>query len=64
MSRLEIRVHPEEGWIAVRDRPDSDRPWAKVVPGVSLADDDVADWMRYEPATSRYNSHDQELTGK
>jgi hypothetical protein len=48
MSRPEIRVHPEEGWIAVRDRPDSDRPWAKMVPAISLTDDDVTDWARYE----------------
>lgn len=44
----EIRVHPGEGWIAVRDRPDSARPWAKVVPGVSLSDGDVADWLPYD----------------
>lgn len=46
----EIRVHPEEGFIAARDRPDSDRPWAKVVPGISLTDEDVAGWQIYGPA--------------
>lgn len=48
----EIRVHPGEGWIAIRDRPDSSRPWAKVVPGISLTDEDVADWAGY-PSDSR-----------
>lgn len=43
----EIRVHPEEGWIATRDRPDSARPWAKVVPGISLTSEDVDAWISY-----------------
>lgn len=42
-----LRVHPTEGFIAVRDQPDNDRPWAKLVPGVSLADDDVDGWLPY-----------------
>lgn len=49
----DIRVHPDEGFIAIRDRPDSPRPWAKVVPGVSLTDEDVADWITYMPEVAQ-----------
>lgn len=45
----EIRVHVGDGFIAVKDRPDLPRPWTKLVPGVSLTDEDVTDWRRMEP---------------
>jgi hypothetical protein len=50
MTIPEIRVHPVEGFIAIRDRPGSGRPWAKMVPGISLTDEDVAGWPIYGPA--------------
>jgi hypothetical protein len=53
----EIRVHPTEGWIAVHDRPSTPRPWAKVVPGISLTDEDVADWQAFIPEP-REGHHD------
>lgn len=41
---LEIRVHPDYPWIAVKDKPKDIRPWSKMVPGVTLTDADVEAW--------------------